>query len=170
MAIAVTEVYMQRIVPSLWYDGEAEQAANFYVSLFPNSRIVNIARYGGAGAEVSGKPEGSVMAVSFELDGQAFLALNGGPAFRFTPAISFIVNCETQAELDRLWEKLSEGGATEQCGWLRDRYGVSWQIVPTALERLMTGDDPVRSERVMQAMLGMRKLDIEALTQAFRRA
>lgn len=155
---------MQKITPFLWFDDQAEEAASFYTSIFKNSRIVHIARYGEAGAEVSGRPKGTVMTVAFELDGQEFVALNGGPLFTFSPAISFVVNCETQKEIDELWEKLSEGGATEQCGWLRDRFGVSWQIVPADLGELMS--EPVKSERVMQALLTMTKIDIAGLKKA----
>jgi predicted 3-demethylubiquinone-9 3-methyltransferase (glyoxalase superfamily) len=155
---------MQKISPFLWFDDNAEEAVNFYISVFRNSRIVNVARNGGAGAEISGRPKGSVMTAAFELEGQEFIALNGGPVFTFSPAISFVVNCETQKELDELWGKLSEGGTTEQCGWLKDRYGVSWQIVPAVLGELMR--DPATSERVMKALLQMKKIDIEGLERA----
>lgn len=155
---------MQKITPFLWFDDKAEEAVNFYTSIFRNSRIVHVARYGEAGAQVSGRPKGSVMTVAFELEGQAFVALNGGPLFTFTPAVSFVVNCGTQKEVDELWERLAEGGATEQCGWLRDRYGVSWQIVPAVLGELMS--EPATSERVMQALLTMTKIDIAGLKEA----
>src|SRR3990172_3930332 len=144
---------MQKITPCLWFDNQAEEAANFYVSIFKNSKMGIIARYGEAGAEVSGRPKGTVMTVTFKLDGQEFMALNGGPIFKFTEAISFIVNCKTQKEVDELWEKLSEGGKKGQCGWLKDKYGLSWQIVPTALGEMMNDADPAKSERVMKAVL-----------------
>ncbi len=158
---------MQKITPFLWFDNNAEEAVNFYVSIFKNSKIGNIARYGEAGAEVSGRPKGAVMTVTFQLEGQEFVALNGGPIFNFSPAISFVVNCETQEEVDRLWEKLSEGGEREQCGWLKDKYGVSWQIVPTVLGEMLQDKDAEKSERVMKAMLQMNKIDIEGLKKAY---
>ncbi len=158
---------MQKITPFLWFDNQAEEAAKFYTSIFKNSKITDIARYGEAGAKVSGRAKGSVMTVSFELDGQEFTALNGGPLFKFTEAVSFVVNCKTQKEVDELWEKLSAGGEKSQCGWLKDKYGLSWQIVPTILTEMMEDKDPKRSERVMQAMLKMAKLDIESLKQAY---
>lgn len=157
---------MHRINPCLWFDSQAEEAAKFYVSIFKNSRIGTIARYGDSGAEASGQPKGSVLTVSFQLDGQEFLALNGGPHFKFSEAISFVVNCETQKEVDEYWEKLSQGGAIQQCGWLKDKYGLSWQIVPTVLPELLTDKDPAKSERVMAALMKMKKLDIEQLKQA----
>jgi predicted 3-demethylubiquinone-9 3-methyltransferase (glyoxalase superfamily) len=157
---------MQPITPFLWFDDQAEEAANFYVSIFKNSKIGTVARYGEAGAEVSGRPKSTVMTVTFQLNGQEFMALNGGPQFTFSPAISFMVNCETQEEVDELWDKLSTGGSQEQCGWLKDQYGVSWQIVPTALGELMQDQDAAKAERVMKAMLHMKKLDINALKQA----
>jgi len=140
---------------------------NFYVSIFKNSKIGIITHYGEEGAEASGRPKGTVMTVTFQLDGQEFMALNGGPQFTFSPAISFLVNCETQEEVDELWEKLSEGGEKEQCGWLKDKYGVSWQIVPTVLGEMMQDKDAEKSRRVMQAMLQMSKIDIERLKQAY---
>ena len=158
---------MQKITPYLWFDDQAEEAVNFYVSVFPNSKVGTVTRYSPAGAQAAGRPEGTVMTIAFELDGQEFLALNGGPVFTFSPAISFIVNCQTQEEVDELWEKLSDGGQIQQCGWLQDRYGVSWQIVPTALPRMLQDEDPEKSERVMEAMLQMEKLDIERLEQAY---
>ncbi len=158
---------MQRFTPCLWFDSQAEEAANFYVSIFKNSKIGSVARYGEEGAKVSGLSKGSVMTVTFELDGQEFMALNGGPVFKFSPAISFIVNCESQQEVDRMWEMLCEGGAEGQCGWLQDKYGVSWQIVPTALGEMMTDKDPKKSERVMKALLQMKKLDIRMLREAY---
>jgi predicted 3-demethylubiquinone-9 3-methyltransferase (glyoxalase superfamily) len=158
---------VQKITPFLWFNNKAEEAANFYVSIFKNSKIGSIARYGKEGADVSGRPKGSVMVVTFQLYGQEFIALNGGPQFTFSPAISFVVNCETQQEIDELWEKLSEGGATQQCGWLQDKYGVSWQIVPTILGEMIQDKDEEKSERVMKAMLQMVKIDIQGLKKAF---
>lgn len=151
-----------KITPFLWFDNQAEEAANLYVSIFKNSKIGAVSRYGDAGPG----PKGSVMVVSFDLDGQEFTALNGGPRFKFSPAISFVVNCETQAEINEFWDKLSEGGRKDQCGWLQDKYGLSWQIVPTALSRLMSGGDPEKSNRVMKALLQMTKLDIKGLEEA----
>ncbi len=156
---------MQKITPFLWFDGKAEEATNFYVSIFKNSKVEGIARYGEAGPG----PKGSVMTVTFVLDGQRFIALNGGPQYKFTPAVSFFVNCETQAEVDELWEKLSEGGEKIECGWLTDRYGLSWQIVPSMLLEMLQDKDSERSQRVMKAMLQMKKLDIKALKQAYER-
>jgi predicted 3-demethylubiquinone-9 3-methyltransferase (glyoxalase superfamily) len=160
---------MPTIAPCLWFDDQAEEAVAFYTSIFKNSRVVRTARYGEAGHEVHGRPAGSVMAVGFELDGQAFTALNGGPVFKFNEAISLQVNCSTQAEVDYYWEKLSAGGdpAAQQCGWLKDRYGVSWQVVPTALIDMVADPDSPRSQRAMMAMLQMQKLDIDALNRAF---
>ena len=158
---------MQKITPHLWFDNQAEEAVRFYVSLFKNSKILNVARYGDAGAKVSGRPAGSVMTVTFQLEGQEFMALNGGPHFKFTEAISFLVNCETQAEIDRLWEKLSQGGEQGPCGWLKDKYGLSWQIVPTVLGEMMQDKDPKKTEKVMEALLQMKKLDIAALRRAY---
>jgi predicted 3-demethylubiquinone-9 3-methyltransferase (glyoxalase superfamily) len=156
---------MQKITPFLWFDGKAEEAMNFYTSIFKNSKVVNIMRYGEAGPG----PKGTVMVATFQLDGQEFTALNGGPMFTFSPAISFFVNCETQEEVDELWEKLSEGGEKQRCGWLKDRYGVSWQIVPTVLGKLLQDKDPEKSKRVMNAMLQMNKIDIKSLKQAYER-
>lgn len=158
---------MQKITPCLWFDNQAEEAVNFYVSVFKNSRVLGIARYGPAGAEASGMPVGSVMVITFQLEGQEFLALNGGPEFTFSPAISLMVNCETQAEVDALWEKLTAGGAEVQCGWLTDKYGVSWQITPVVLMEMQLAPDPVKTERVMKAMLQMKKLDIAGLRKAY---
>ena len=154
---------IQKITPFLWFDNQAEEAVSFYTSIFKNSRIVSIARYGEEGAEASGRPKGTVMTIAFQLDGQEFVALNGGPIFKFTEAISFVVNCESQDEVDHYWEKLSGGGdpKAQQCGWLKDRYGLSWQIVPTVLITLLNDPDPERSRRVMKAMLQMKKIDIE---------
>lgn len=154
---------MPKITPFLWFDDQAEEAAQFYVSVFPNSKIGNVSRYGDAGPG----PKGSAMTVSFELDGQAFTALNGGPVFKFSEAISFFVNCESQAEVDHYWDALCEGGQPGQCAWLKDRFGVSWQIVPTALPRLIGGPDPVKANRAMQAMLKMTKIDIAKLQAAY---
>jgi predicted 3-demethylubiquinone-9 3-methyltransferase (glyoxalase superfamily) len=159
---------MQKFTPCLWFDSNAEEAAGFYTSIFKNSKITGITRYGKAGAEASGRPGGTVMTVSYELDGQDFLALNGGPHFTFSPAISFIANCEDQAEIDELWEKLSDGGQKSQCGWLTDRYGVSWQIVPRILGEMVSDSNAERSERVMKALMQMTKIDIETLKQAYK--
>ena len=159
---------MQKLTPCLWFDNQAEEAVKFYVSIFKNSKVGSIARYGEAGAEISGRPKGTVMTVTFQLDGQDFMALNGGPVFTFSEAISFIVNCETQEEIDTFWRKLSEGGKPGQCGWLKDKYGLSWQIVPTVLDEMMKDKDPQKSERVMAVLLQMTKLDIKRLEQAFR--
>jgi predicted 3-demethylubiquinone-9 3-methyltransferase (glyoxalase superfamily) len=160
--------YTQKITPCLWFDDRAEEAAEFYTAIFPNSKIVNISRYGEAGQEVHGKPPGSVMTVAFELEGQTFTALNGGPIFKFNEAISFQVDCETQAEVDSYWQKLSEGGdeKAQQCGWLKDKYGVSWQIVPRVLTEMLGDADTGKSQRVMTAMLKMKKIDIDELKQA----
>jgi predicted 3-demethylubiquinone-9 3-methyltransferase (glyoxalase superfamily) len=155
---------MQKITPFLWFDSKAEEAANFYTSIFKNSKVAGTSRYGEAGPG----PKGAVMSVTFELDGQKFMALNGGPQFTFTPAISFFVNCETQQEVDELWEKLSDGGQTGRCGWLQDKYGVSWQIIPTALGKLMGDADPKKANRVMKAMLEMDKIDTLRLQQAYQ--
>jgi predicted 3-demethylubiquinone-9 3-methyltransferase (glyoxalase superfamily) len=154
---------MQKITPFLWFDDKAEEAMNFYVSIFKNSRVVSITRYGEAGPGAVG----SVMTASFVLDGLEFVALNGGPQFTFSPAISFVVNCTTQEEVDELWAKLSAGGKEVQCGWLEDRYGLSWQIVPTALVEMLNDADPAKANRVMQAMLQMVKIDIEGLRRAY---
>ena len=157
---------MKPITPFLWFDRQAEEAAEFYVSVFRNSKITKIARYPKATEQVAGKPAGSVMTVAFEIDGQEFVALNGGPHFTFSPAISFVVYRDTQAEIDDLWKKLSDGGAEEQCGWLRDKYGVSWQVVPTALDELLETPDTDKRERAMTALLRMKKIDIVQLEQA----
>ncbi len=154
---------MQKIVTSLWFDTQAEEAAGFYVSLFPESRITYVARYGPAGPG----PQGSVMTVNFELAGQAFFAINGGPEFPFTEATSLLVNCESQEEVDRLWDRLSDGGQPGPCGWLKDRYGLSWQIVPTVLGQMLSDPDPAKAQRVTEAMLRMGKLDVEALRAAY---
>jgi predicted 3-demethylubiquinone-9 3-methyltransferase (glyoxalase superfamily) len=154
---------MQKITPFLWFDNQAEEAMNFYVSIFKNSKAGSIARYGDAGPG----PKGTVMVATFQLDGQEFIALNGGPQFAFSPAVSFVVNCETQKEVDEFWEKLSEGGEKLQCGWLKDKYGLSWQIVPTVLGQMMQDKDAKKSQQVMKAMLQMNKIDIEGLKQAY---
>jgi predicted 3-demethylubiquinone-9 3-methyltransferase (glyoxalase superfamily) len=153
---------MQRITPFLWFDDKAEQAAKFYMSIFKNSKIKGVSRYGEAGPG----PKGSVMVVNFELDGQEFIALNGGPQFKFTEAISFVVNCKDQKEVDHYWSKLTKGGQEVQCGWLKDKFGLSWQVVPTILSELMRDKDPKVRERVMKQMLQMVKLDIEPLKRA----
>jgi predicted 3-demethylubiquinone-9 3-methyltransferase (glyoxalase superfamily) len=154
---------IRKITPFLWFDDKAEEAMNFYCSVFKNSKKGSVMRYGEAGPG----PEGSVLSVTFELEGQEFMALNAGPQFSFTPAISFFVNCETQDEVDYFWEKLSEGGRKDQCGWLQDKYGLSWQIVPSVLGRFLSDPDAAKSQRAMKAMLQMKKLDVEALTRAF---
>jgi predicted 3-demethylubiquinone-9 3-methyltransferase (glyoxalase superfamily) len=157
---------MQKIVSFLWFDNQAEEAVNLYMSLFKNSKITSVARYGEAGP----RAKGSVMMINFTLEGQDFIALNGGPTFKFTEAISLFVNCETQEEVDTLWTKLTEGGHESQCGWLKDKFGVSWQIIPTALMKLMSDPDPNKAGRVMQAMLKMKKIDIAALREAHENA
>ena len=154
---------MQKITPFLWFDDKAEEAMNFYCSIFKNSRIVTITRYGDAGPG----PKGTVMTGTFQIEGQDFYALNGGPLFTFTPAISFFVNCETQAEVNELWEKLSAGGEKSRCGWLKDKFGISWQIIPSALGKLLHDKDPKKSGRVMKAMLQMDKIVIETLQKAY---
>ena len=154
---------MQKITPFLWFDHEAEEAMHFYASIFKNSKINKVVRYGDAGPG----PKGTVMTADFEIEGQTFTALNGGPLFKFNESVSFVVNCETQAEVNELWEKLSAGGKTSQCGWLKDKFGLSWQIVPTVLPELLSDPDPVKSQRVMRAMLQMTKLDIAKLRAAY---
>ena len=153
---------MQKITPCLWFDTEGEEAARFYTSVFPNSKIVDVMRYGSAGP----RAEGTVMTVTFELDGQSFVALNGGPEFTFNEAISFQVSCETQEEVDTFWSALSEGGQEGPCGWLKDRFGLSWQIVPKVLDELLADRDREKSQRVMRAMLAMKKIEIDALARA----
>ena len=162
-----TETNMQKITPYLWFEDNAEEAAKFYTSIFKNSRVINITHYGESAAEVSGRPKGTVMTVTFELEGQRFMALNGGPIFKFSPAISFLVSCETQQEVDDLWEKLSEGGQVEQCCWLKDKFGVSWQIVPNILGEMIKDKDAKKSEMVIKAMLQMKKIDIQGLRKAY---
>ncbi len=160
---------MQKITPFLWFNDNAEAAVKFYCSIFKKSKIGNIARYGKAGEKVAGRPAGSVMTVGFQIEGQDFIALNGGPLFKFNESISFVVNCMTQAEVDYYWKKLTAGGGKPvQCGWLKDKFGVSWQVVPTALNELMSGKDAAKSQRVMEAMLKMVKLDIKKLKAAAR--
>ena len=154
---------MQKITPFLWFDDKAEEAMNFYVSIFKNSKVLKVTRYGEAGPG----PKGTVMSATFQLEGQTFYALNGGPLFSFTPAISLFVNCETQQEVDELWEKLSAGGKKERCGWLKDKYGLSWQIIPTALGEMSGDKDPQKAGRVVQAMMQMDKIEIEGLKKAY---
>ena len=160
---------MEQITPCLWFDSNGEEAANFYASVFKNAKIGRISRYGKEGHEIHGKPEGSMLTVEFELKGQKFTALNGGPLFKFNEAISFQVGCESQDEVDYYWEKLSEGGEKGQCGWLKDKYGLSWQIVPTALGEMLQGNSTNKTESVMKALLQMRKLDIKSLKEAYER-
>jgi predicted 3-demethylubiquinone-9 3-methyltransferase (glyoxalase superfamily) len=159
----------QKISPCLWFDNQAEQAANFYISIFKNSKIIQISRYGEVGQEVHGRPPGSVMTVAFELDGQMFTGLNGGPIFKFNEAVSFQVYCDTQKEVDHYWDKLSAGGdeKAQQCGWLKDKYGLSWQVVPRVLIDMVTDSDAQKSQRVFGAMLQMKKIDIEKLSKAY---
>lgn len=159
---------MNRITPCLWFDNQAEEAANFYCGIFRNSKITNITRFGKAGQEIHGKAEGAVMTVDFELDGQAYTGLNGGPMFKFNEAISLQINCDSQEEVDHYWSKLGEGGdpSAQQCGWLKDKFGVSWQVVPTILSELIQGGDSATGQRVMQALLQMKKLDIAILRRA----
>jgi len=153
---------MPKITPFLWFDGRVEEAMHFYTSIFKNSKVLNIMRYGKAGPG----PAGTVMSATFQIEGQEFMALNGGPQFKFSPAISFFVSCETQEEIDELWAKLSEGGRTNRCGWLDDKFGLTWQIVPSTLGKLLQNEDAEKSKRVMQAMLKMEKLDIQKLRDA----
>jgi predicted 3-demethylubiquinone-9 3-methyltransferase (glyoxalase superfamily) len=155
---------LQKITPFLWFDGQAEEAASFYTSIFPNSKVVKVLRYGEAGPG----PAGSAMTVEFQLEGLTFVALNGGPHYKFTEAISFLVNCQTQDEVDYFWEKLSAGGAPIHCGWLKDKFGLTWQIVPTVLPELLCDPDPEKAKRVMKAMMTMKKLDIRKLEDAYK--
>jgi predicted 3-demethylubiquinone-9 3-methyltransferase (glyoxalase superfamily) len=157
----------QKITPFLWFDNQAEEAAKFYTSIFKNSKIENVTRYDEEGSKVSGRPKGSAMTVPFQIEGQEFVALNGGPLFKFTEAISFVVNCETQKEVDYYWEKLSAGGEEVQCGWLKDRFGLSWQVVPTVLTEMLQDKDPQKAQRVMAAMLKMKKIEIADLKKAY---
>jgi predicted 3-demethylubiquinone-9 3-methyltransferase (glyoxalase superfamily) len=154
---------MQKITPFLWFNDNAEEAMNFYISIFKNAKIVSVSRYGDAGPG----PKGTVMGATFELDGQQFFALNGGPHFTFSPAISFFVNCETQAEVDELWEKLSAGGEKQRCGWLKDKFDLSWQVIPSVLSEMLRDKDPAKSSRVMQAMMQMDKIEIAGLQRAY---
>ena len=160
---------IQKITPCLWFDGQAEEAAKFYTGIFKNSKITEVSRYGEAGREAHGQPAGTVMTVAFELEGQAFTALNGGPIFKFTEAVSLQIDCETQAEVDHYWEKLTAGGDVnaQQCGWLKDKYGLSWQVVPRVLMEMITDPDTKKSGRVMEAMLQMKKIDIARLKRAY---
>lgn len=159
---------MRKITPFLWFDDKAEEAAKFYTSIFKNSKIGDIARYDEEAAKPTGRPPGSVMVVEFQLDGQDFVALNGGPLFKFTEAISFVVNCDTQEEVDYFWEKLSAGGEESRCGWLKDKFGLSWQVTPTVLIDMLHDTDSAKAERVMKTMLQMQKIDIEKLKAAYR--
>ena len=161
---------MQKITPCLWFDHEAEEAAKFYTSIFKDSKIGPVTRYGEAGAEVSGRPKGSVMTVMFEIAGQEFVALNGGPLFKFSEAISLMVKCETQHEIDEMWEKLSQGGEEGPCGWLKDKYGLSWQIVSPVWDEMLRDKDARKSERVMKAILEMKKPDMNKIKQAYEDA
>lgn len=163
----MTKTITQKITPFLWFDHDAEEAAKFYTSIFKNSKIIDVAHYGDSAAGASGRPMGTVMIVRFELEGQLFMALNGGPVFKFSPAISFLVSCDTQGEVDDLWKSLSEGGEEDQCGWLKDKFGVSWQIVPSIFGELIQDKDNKKSERVMEAMLQMKKIDIHRLRIAY---
>jgi predicted 3-demethylubiquinone-9 3-methyltransferase (glyoxalase superfamily) len=165
-----TIIRMQKIIPCLWFDDKAEEAAKFYASVFRNSRIGDVTHYGKEGYEIHGRKAGSVLTVEFEIEGQEFVALNGGPVFKFNEAISFQVHCETQKEIDYYWEKLTEGGdrKVQQCGWLKDKYGVSWQIVPVVLGKMLQDKDTMKSDRVMKALLQMRKLDIMTLERAYK--
>lgn len=158
---------MQRITPCLWFDGKAEEAAAFYVSIFKNSKLGTVTRYGEAGAEVSGRPQGSVMTVTFTLDGQEFMALNGGPLFKFTEAVSFMVRCETQEDIDEMWDRLSEGGEEGPCGWLKDKYGLSWQLISPGWDAMISDREPAKSNRVLKALLQMTKPDINKIKQAY---
>ena len=160
---------MQKITPFLWFDAQAEEAARFYTSIFKNSKMGSVVRYDEDAAKASGKPAGSVMVATFEIDGQKFTALNGGPLFSFTEAVSFVIDCDSQEEVDYYWNKLSEGAdpKAQQCGWLKDKFGLSWQVIPTILTRLLQDKDPDKSKRVMQAMLQMKKIDIKGLKQAY---
>ncbi len=161
---------IQRITPCLWFDDQAEQATAFYTAVFANSRIINTTRYTKESAQASGRPEGSILTIAFQLDGQDFTALNGGPLFKFNEAMSLVVNCETQQEVDHYWHRLSEGGdpRAQQCGWLKDRFGVSWQVVPALLIELLTDADPEKARKAMAVILEMKKIDLEGLRQAVR--
>jgi predicted 3-demethylubiquinone-9 3-methyltransferase (glyoxalase superfamily) len=160
---------MQKITPNLWFDDQAEEAAKFYTSIFKNSSIGKITRYGKEGKEIHGRPEGSVMVIEFELEGQKFTALNGGPVFKFNEAISFIINCDSQQEVDHYWDKLTEGGdkKSQMCGWLKDKFGVSWQVIPVEMGKMLSDPDAGKSQRVMKAMLQMKKIDLQELRKAY---
>jgi predicted 3-demethylubiquinone-9 3-methyltransferase (glyoxalase superfamily) len=165
----ITMTSLKKITPNLWFDDQAEEAVNYYLSIFKNSRILRVCHYGEEGQEIHKMPAGSIMTIEFEIEGQSFIALNGGPVFHFTEAISFVVDCQTQEDIDYYWERLTPGGdpASQQCGWLKDKYGVSWQIVPTLLNNLIADQNTPQSARAMRAMLGMKKLNIEALQKAY---
>ena len=165
--LRIKDIFKKQVVPCLWFDGKAEEAAKFYVSTISNSKIGKIVRYGEAAAKASGQPAGSVMTVTFTINGQEFIALNGGPQFTLSPAVSFVLTCNTQKEIDRLWDKLSEGGEKSVCGWLTDKYGLSWQVVPAVLDKMLEDKDAKRSEAVMEALLQMTKLDIGKLEEAY---
>jgi predicted 3-demethylubiquinone-9 3-methyltransferase (glyoxalase superfamily) len=169
-ALTNAEEPMQKITPFLWFNDDAEEAVKFYVSLFKNSKILSVTRYTEASAKASGRPKGSVMTIQFQLEGQEFVALNGGPYFKFTEAISLVVNCKTQREIDKFWTKLSAGGQKSRCGWLKDKYGVSWQIVPADLEKWLNDRNGQATQRVMETLLQMDKLDIKALQKAYKQA
>ncbi len=158
--------YMQKITPFLWFDNQAEEAVKFYTSIFKKSKVLKVTHYSESAGKATGRPKGSVLTIEFQIEGQRFVALNGGPAFQFNESVSFVVNCKTQAELDRFWKKLSAGGKESQCGWLKDKYGLSWQIVPSTLGKLLNSKDPAKIERVMKAIFQMKKLDIKALKNA----
>ena len=160
-------IHMQKITPCLWYEGKAEEAANFYTSIFKNSKIIETSRYDEASATVSGMPAGSVLTVSFELNGQSFIALNGGPIFKLTEAVSFMIDCKDQEEVDYYWSKLTEGGSESVCGWLKDKYGLSWQVVPSQLNKFLSDPDPVKAGRVMKEMLEMKKIIVADLEKAY---
>ncbi|MHB8845012.1 MAG: VOC family protein [Nitrospirota bacterium] len=161
------DIGKKQVVPCLWFDSKAEEAAKFYVSTIKNSKMGNITRYGEAAAKASGQPAGSVLTVTFTINGQEFLAMNGGPQFTFSPAVSFVLTCDTQKEIDRLWDKLSEGGEKSVCGWLTDKYGLTWQVVPAVLDKMLEDKDAKRTEAVMEALLQMTKLDIRKLEEAY---
>ena len=159
---------MQKITPFLWFDSQAEEAANYYVSIFKNSKLGSVARYDEASARAAGRPEGSVMVIEFELDGQKFIGLNGGPHFKFTEAVSFMINCDSQEEVDYYWDKLSAVPEAEQCGWLKDKFGLSWQVVPTGVIKMLSDKDPAKSKRAMGAVLQMKKIDVATVERAFQ--
>jgi predicted 3-demethylubiquinone-9 3-methyltransferase (glyoxalase superfamily) len=158
---------MKPIMPCLWFESQAEEAARYYTSLFKNSKIIDVTHYGPSASKASGRPAGSVMTVTFEINGQEFMALNGGPEFKFTEAISMVVRCKSQEEIDEFWNNLSKGGTPSVCGWLKDKYGLSWQIVPESIDKMLSDKDPARSDRVMAAVVNMKKLDMQALEDAY---